>query len=295
MMACRRKTINIRRKEPVINRAGRVVKSNAVVKTLKVGIGIMSLLLIIWGVWHTYNGLLTTPYLSIKEIKVIGSGKLSKSDILELSGINVGDNLIAINSTDIKNSIKTNPWVATVNIARRFPDKLTVEIKERKPVAFINLDGLYLIDDAGIIFKRASVADDIDLPVITGLRREDIEEQGTSSDFAVKAVNLLHLLTKRGIVELEDISEINVDRIYGLTLYAMEEGTKIEFGSEGFEEKLDSFEKVIKSRNGLAGLEFIGLNYSRGVVVKPRLHNTPATHKVEVKVQTKKAQSPTST
>lgn len=294
MMVFKRKAKNIRKREPVVNRVGRAVKSSAVVKTLKAGIGLISLLIILWGAWHIYNSLLTTSYLAIKEIKVVGNGKLSRTDVLDLSSINVGDNLLAISTAEIKNNIKVNPWVAEVNVARHFPDTLAIEIRERKPVAFVNLDSLYFVDEAGIIFKKASMGDDVDLPVITGLTKEDIEEQGSSSEFAVKAVSILHLLTKKKAFELEDLSEINVDRVYGLTLYTMREGTKIEFGSDGFEEKVDRLEKVIQSRNGLGGLEFIGLNYGRGVVVKPGSHKALATNKVEVKVTTRKAQPLTS-
>lgn len=293
-MSFRRKPRNIKRREPLIQRMGRRIKFGDILRALKVGISLISIALIVYGVWHIYNELLASSYLKIKEVKVVGNIKLSRSEALELSGIAVGDNILAIDSGDIKDNIKANPWIADVRVKRNFPDRISIEIQERKPVAFINLDGLYYVDETGIIFKKASLGEDVDLPVITGLTREDIEEQGAASELAIKAVKLLHLLAENTALELENLSEISVDKIYGLTLYTMREGTKIEFGGDGFKEKLDILDKIIKSRNGLAGLEFIALNYNRGVVVKLNPSETSATHKIDVKAKNRKNKASTS-
>lgn len=293
-MSFRRRPKNIKRREPLIQRMGRRIKLGDILRSLKVGISLISIVLIVYGVWHIYNELLASSYLKIKEVKVVGNIKLSRSEALELSGIAVGDNILAIDSGDIKDNIKANPWIADVRVKRNFPDGVSIEIQERKPIAFINLDGLYYVDETGIIFKKASLGEDVDLPVITGLTREDIEEQGAASELAIKAVKLLHLLAENTALELENLSEISVDKIYGLTLYTMREGTKIEFGGDGFKEKLDILDKIIKSRNGFAGLEFIALNYNRGVVVKLNPSETSATHKIDVKAKNRKNKASTS-
>lgn len=294
LMSFRRRPRNIKRREPLIQRMGRRIKLGDILRSLKVGISLISIVLIVYGVWHIYNELLTSSYLKIKEVKVVGNIKLSRSEVLELSGIAIGDNILAIDSGDIKGNIKANPWIADVRVKRNFPDRVSIEIQERKPVAFINLDGLYYVDETGIIFKKASLGEDVDLPVITGLTKEEIEEQGAVSELAIKAVNLLHILAENTALELENLSEINVDKTYGLTLYTMREGTKIEFGGDGFREKLDILDKIIKSRNGFAGLEFIALNYNRGVVVKLNSSETSATHKIDVKAKDRKNKASTS-
>lgn len=293
-MSFRRRPRNIKRREPLIQRMGRRIKLGDILRSLKVGISLISIVLIVYGVWHIYNELLTSSYLKIKEVKVVGNIKLSRSEVLELSGIAIGDNILARDSGDIKGNIKANPWIADVRVKRNFPDRVSIEIQERKPVAFINLDGLYYVDETGIIFKKASLGEDVDLPVITGLTKEEIEEQGAVSELAIKAVNLLHILAENTALELENLSEINVDKTYGLTLYTMREGTKIEFGGDGFREKLDILDKIIKSRNGFAGLEFIALNYNRGVVVKLSSSETSATHKIDVKAKDRKNKASTS-
>src|SRR3990167_6856315 len=232
-MVFKKKQRNFKKRKPVRKRIVRTLKSRGVVRILKTGMYILPIILLMFGAWHLYHELLKSPYLAIKEIKIAGNRKVSMAEVLELAGVNVGDNLLKVNVAEIKKSVRLNPWISEVRVARNFPDRINIEIKERKPIAFINLDGLYFVDETGIIFKKISLEDELDLPVITGLKREDIEEGAKTSELAIQAVNLLHILAKKGIFANEELSEINVDKTYGLT-----------------------------------GVELIGLNYNKGVVVK---------------------------
>lgn len=269
MMSFKKKSRNIRRKEPLPRRISRTLKSRGAVRILKAAACLVSGMFIVFGAFYLYHELLKSPYLAIKEIKVSGNMRVSRAEILEMAGVNIGDNLLKIDAAEIKKNVRLNTWVSEVNVARNFPDKLSIGVKERNPVAFINLDdALYFVDETGTIFKRASIGDDIDLPVITGLAREDIEQEAKASELAIKAVNLIHLLANKGIFADDELSEINVDKTYGLTLYTMQQGTRIEIGDGDFTEKIARLERVIQSRNGLAGIEFIGLNSNRGVVVR---------------------------
>jgi cell division protein FtsQ len=267
-MGFRKKARNIRRRDPVVKRIARSLKSKSVLRIIKTGVYLSSVLLIMFGTWHLYQELLKSPYLAIKEIKIAGNMRVSKAEVLELAGVNVGDNLLKINMGDIQKSLRLNPWVAEVDVRRNFPNRLSIGIKERNPIAFINLDNLYFVDETGVIFKKISIEDELDLPIITGLKREDIEEGAKISELAIKAVNLIHILARKEIFVNEELSEINIDKTYGLTLYTMQQGARIELGDEEFTEKIEKLERVIQARNGLADVEFVGLNYNKGVVVK---------------------------
>lgn len=267
-MVFKKKQRNFKRREPVRRRMTRTLKSRGIISVLKTGMYLLPIILLIFGAWHLYHELLKSPYLAIKEIKIAGNRKVSMAEVLELAGVNIGDNLLKINVAEIKKSVRLNPWISEASVTRNFPDRINIEIKERKPIAFINLDGLYFVDETGIIFKKASFEDELDLPVITGLKREDIEEGAKTSELAIQAVNLLHILAEKVIFANEELSEINVDKTYGLTLYTMQQGTRIELGEGEFTDKIARLEKVINSRNGLAGIALIGLDYNKGVVVK---------------------------
>lgn len=267
-MVFKKKPRNFKRKEPLPRRVSRTLKSRGAARILKVSACLASVAVIVFGAFYLYHELLKSPYLAIKDIKVSGNARVSRAEVLEMAGVNIGDNLLKINAAEIKKNLRLNTWVSKVNVARNFPDKLNIAVKERNPIAFISLDALYFVDETGTIFKRASIEDDIDLPVITGLAKEDIEQEAKTSELAISAVNLIHLLADKGIFADDELSEINVDKAYGLTLYTMQQGTRIELGEGDFTDKIARLEKVIRSRNGLVGIEFIGLNSNRGVVVR---------------------------
>src|SRR3989304_3533389 len=48
------------------------------------------------------------------------------------------------------------------------------QTEEREPVAMINLDALYYVDDRGSIFKRLTAYDAKNLPILTGFSRKDL-------------------------------------------------------------------------------------------------------------------------
>lgn len=278
-MFFKKKPRNLKRKEPLSRRAFRAVKSKSAARIFKIGIFLFAALFVVFGARYLYDELLMSPYLAINEVKISGNTKVSRPEILWMAGVNTGDNMLKISAAEIKKGLRRSPWISEVNITRKFPDRLNIEIKERKPVAFINLDSLYLVDETGVIFKKASMDDDIDLPVITGLKREDIEEgaagvlsqnarSAKASELAILAVNLIHLSAGKGIFTNEDISEINIDTTYGLTLYTMQHGTRIELGDGDVEDKLTRLAKVIQQRNGFAGVEFVGFNYNKGVAMR---------------------------
>lgn len=267
-MFFKRKPRNFKRKEPFAKRVSRALKSKAALRICKTGACLAFGALVIFGAAHLYHELLKSPYFAIKDIKVNGNARVSRAEVLEMAGVNIGDNLLKISAAEIRKNLRLNTWVSEVNIARNFPDRLSIAVKERNPVAFINLNALYFVDETGTVFKKASIEDDMDLPVITGLAKEDIEQEAKTSELAVSAVNLIRLLSEKGIFTDDELSEVNIDKAYGLTLYTMQQGTRIELGDGDFTEKIARLEKIIRSRNGLAGIEFIGLNSNRGVVVR---------------------------
>ena len=65
-----------------------------------------------------------------------------------------------------------HPWVRTVEVTRRFPSGVSVEVVEHVPAALAVLGDLYLVDEEGEPFKRLQPGDALDLPLVTGLDRE---------------------------------------------------------------------------------------------------------------------------
>ncbi len=252
---------NRRIREPFIKRARRVIVKSSKVALI---IGIIS------GAAYSgrlfYHKLFTTPYLAIKTINVTGTEKVAKEAVIDLSGLK-GKNIFVFRVKDTVRSLKKNPWVEEAVVKRSLPDSINIEIHERRPVALVKMDDLYVMDGRGVIFKKFAREDNLDLPVITGLTMEGLK--GGKGGIEYGLLELLDILQARSGFNLSRVSEIHADPTFGFSIYTLDEGVRLDVGAGAFEEKLVSFEKVLKARdNSLEGVEAMDLNNSRQVVVR---------------------------
>ena len=94
------------------------------------------------------------PKYHISDIQVIGNKQMTKKEIISDSNIKVGDNIFKMNVLLREKKMKKNPFYGDVNIKRQFPDKVVIEIEERKPtIAFPYGEKYVLINSDGIVMK----------------------------------------------------------------------------------------------------------------------------------------------
>lgn len=253
---------NRRFRDPFTARAKRTLA-----RTARVLVAFVALPSLTYGGWRAYNWAITTPHFALIAINVNGVERLSKEEIIELSGIKEGENIYSFKAKDALVSIRSNPWVEEAAIDRDFPDVVNIDIKERKPVALVSLGGLYVMDSGGVVFKRYAHEDALDLPVVTGLRKEGLEESFKGLDSEV--LELVSTLSARKGFNIDSVSEIKVDLVFGLSIFTLDEGVRLDVGKDSFEEKIAAFEKIRRSRGGsLDGVEALDLTNARSVVVR---------------------------
>ncbi|MBI5969797.1 MAG: FtsQ-type POTRA domain-containing protein [Deltaproteobacteria bacterium] len=240
-----------------------------VARRYKFVIAAVSLSFLVYGGVEAYDALTTSPRLAVQTIEVTGHGRVSKEEAVELSGIREGENILTINVSEAADNIRGNPWVGDVRVKRTGFASVAIEIKERTPTALIRLDGLYVMDVEGTVFKRAAVEDALygELPVITGFTETRLKDDPYG--LTVRTLELIRILKNRRGFNIGDVSEISVDGALGLSVYTVAEGVRIDVGVEKFGEKLDALEKVLHARGGsFRGIEAVDINNGRGVIVK---------------------------
>ncbi len=106
-------------------------------------------------------------------LEVDGLRLLSGDDVLKASGLQVGDNVLAIDLHDVARRVQDMPWVKRAIVVRKPPDRLVVELVERQRVAWLKLEETYGIDAEGVLLPGQRLAKesygDIDLPIISGV------------------------------------------------------------------------------------------------------------------------------
>lgn len=251
---------NRRLREPFLRRAKRFLAGS-----FRLILAALAIPLAGFAGYLIYRGVTTAEYLAVRAVNVDGTSRVAKEEVVEASGIKPGQNILSFSARAVEDNLKGNPWIFTASVTRRLPDTVEIKVREREPAAFVKMDGLFLMDSTGAIFKRAARSDDLDLPVITGLNVDVMREDGLQEGL----LDLLRVLRSRKGFNAEAVSEIHIDPVYGLSLYTLDDGVRLEMGKSGFEEKIRSFERVAASRDGvLKGIEAMDLTREREAVVR---------------------------
>lgn len=196
-----------------------------------------------WGVWRVA---VSGGLLRIGEIRFEGLSRATAEELLELSPVAVGDHLLAVDPGAVAAALRRHPWIASAEVRRRLPAALEVSIVERRARALVDLGSLYLVDERGEVFKRATPGDGLDLPVVTGVGREDwVERRAEVEPLLVGALALLDRWAERGLDRRAPISEIHLDPDYGTILWAGDEGVEVRLGQGDLPEKLARLERVL--------------------------------------------------
>ncbi len=102
-------------------------------------------------------------------IEVEGAERYSTEEIIEASGVTVGDNLFLINKFSVINRLLQRlPYLDEVVIRRKLPETLVITVTECVPVAAIPWENEYwIIDQNGKLLEKKGDAESY--PILTGL------------------------------------------------------------------------------------------------------------------------------
>lgn len=202
--------------------------------------------LAIGGVFAAIGGqswLRKTEHFAITRITVTGNDRASKAALLERARLAPGQNLFAIDLERARLSIAAHPWVASAELKRRLPNALDLSIVERHPAAILALGELYLVDADGEPFKRLQAEDGVDLPIITGVDREEFEGKNARGNERVKLGLLaLEAWGRSAGGKPEALSEARLGA-EGVTLVTAS-GLEVRIGDEDFDSRLSRLARV---------------------------------------------------
>ena len=219
-------------------------------QVLPVAAAILAIVLVTAAGAAVYSWLGHSRLFSVRDIDMNRCAYVTRDEVYGiLSGVPQG-NIFSLSSEDIGRRLLSHPWVRSVSVRKAYPDRLVVRIEERKPMAMINLDALYYVDEQGAIFKRLTAYDPKNFPIVTGFSQADL----TARD-AVTLQNLrrtLELLrcTESGVLR-RNVSEVHFDAQEGYTLVTRDSGLQLKIGMMEFREAMRRVEEAIPKLSSL--------------------------------------------
>jgi cell division septal protein FtsQ len=191
---------------------------------------------------------IASPRFAVREVLVKQSAHVGADEVRDLSGIRPGDRLLAVDPDAVAARLTAHPWIASARVRRELPSTLSIEVTERHAAASTLMGALYLIDDAGHPFKRATFEEADGLPVITGVTREEYAVVRSTGEAVFReALKILATYAKpaEGEAARPKLSEIHVDPHDGFTLVLLDGGGEVRLGRGGIEAKLQRFDRIV--------------------------------------------------
>lgn len=217
---------------------------------------------------------------AIRHVELRHEGRLRPETIVRWAGVELGQNLLALDVDRVRHDLEMNPWIAHAEVERHRPDTLVLTVVEREPVARVvlwRLSGVdrcawpetNYVDAAGFVIppmraawmRAASSADFSHLTRFVGLdHAEVIPGQFLDARQIRAALGLIRAYEDSSMYSLVDLDVLDVgspDLLQG----TLRQGTKVMFGLEGFDRQLRRW-RSIHDHAGTLGRDLAWLDLS---------------------------------
>jgi cell division protein FtsQ len=203
--------------------------------------------------WATH-----TPRFGARDIVVEGNARTSRDELLQAAHITEGVNVLSIDVKKSEQWMQLLPWVSRAHVTRRLPGSVRIEVQERTASALVSVGGMYLCASDGTLFKRLGPTDPTDLPVITGLSREQFQRDPDLARENVRdALALLTDLVGSSLSGRVRVEEIHRDATGDLSMTLAGEHTYVWLGQGPYRAKMSRLSAILTEleRNRLHAAE----------------------------------------
>jgi cell division protein FtsQ len=214
-----------------------------------------------------YSYLLTSPYIRLEKVEIVGVDEGLKRDLQNMAGLNFNLSLLAINMDEVQKKLEKHPWVRSVEVEKQFPHSLLIRVEKEEPWAIVVAGKLYYMDRFGNLFKEVEPKENVDFPIITGISADELDRQ-KEVGFSMQV--LRYLESQRDPWSLKNLSEIHVKRDGEYCLYFSFLPATVKLRAQNLETKMEELKRIVEHLNSTGRIQTvkaIHLDYSEGAVV----------------------------
>lgn len=189
--------------------------------------------------------LLTAERFAVSSVEVQGASRVSADRVRTAAGIAPGTNVWRVDPAAVAARVAAVSEIRRADVIRRFPNRVTVLVEERRPFTLLHAGRLHWLDEEGRVLDEVSQAVVPTAPVVSGLSEAELSAMRTDpSPRARDAVALIRALLRSGSPLAGEISEIDVGRGDGPVLYTLD-GVEVRLGTDEWEERLARLERIL--------------------------------------------------
>ena len=213
---------------------------------------------------------------SSDNIEITGMENVSKAQIMEVMGADLGRNIFFVPLAQQKAQLEQIPWVESASVMRFVPNRLKVEIHERTPVAFARVGPRIELIDAGGTLMELPQKHKYSFPVILGMNPG--EPLSTRAP-RMKAYNqLVQELDSGGARYSQDLSEVDLSDLENVKVRVNDPAgdVLVQLGSSDYLKRYKIYVSHVQEwRQQFQKLETVNLRYDNQVIVNPDMEGRP--------------------
>lgn len=244
---------------------------------------ILTFLILLFG--GTYFYAFYSPVYNVTDIQIKGTKKIAPEEIKKKASWCVGKNIFSLKLEKVQEKLLEDVRLKSVQVNRMLPHTITIQLEEKTPVLWINLQAILpgakdygffgLSEDQEIIPLDK---DDLsrDLPIVSGVDAREIN--GSSSlllkpyqryeSFKTKrALDFYDMLADNDPDALKLLAEINASDSPNLILYLLPFGNKVLMGSGDYRKKWNRLKTILGAEDNLEELSSVDLRFDDQAVL----------------------------
>jgi len=221
---------------------------------------------------------------AVKEVEITGAKHTPRAALASVTAGYTGTNLFKIDIARVQNDLRGLSWVNRIDIEKKLPNTLRINVTERSPVALVRTgERIQYVDEQGVTFAELSpeVGDD-DLPLIDFLVERQAPSpvdsvptgegarRSTTDPELVRTVTFVRALRTSDPLLYSRISEVHPIAPRGFVMFDRELGATVYANAEDVSAKWRNLYSIVKTeRLGRGEIEYADLRFSDRIVVKP--------------------------
>ncbi|MDR0469224.1 MAG: FtsQ-type POTRA domain-containing protein [Peptococcaceae bacterium] len=213
-----------------------------------------------------------SPFFDLNEIRVQGNAIVHRDELVALSGLRIGVNLLSVSTEQAEEGIRSQPYIKDAVVTRSFPNRVDVRVSERTPIALISGGGRYLIlDENGHCLLEVGLAgaESWRLPSIRCSDEAAAIGPGdqTDDEGVLAALTLIKKLDPFFLENILEFEAFSAERLAVINT----DGLPVYFGlPEDLDRKLQDYEDVLirnREKCNAATLNYVDIRYDTQITL----------------------------
>ncbi len=179
----------------------------------------------------TISTLSLTVWFKINSFSVGKCDAYSNEQIINATGISLGDNLIRMSTAKAENRLEKNlPYIKKAEVKRKFPNTVTITVTPAKEYATVVVADTLIVIDSDYKVLKSVIEPVEELPLIKGLKTQEMTI-GSQLEFTDEKQHeiLKELIDLYNTYSLE-VTAINVENLLDIT-FIIEDRMYVQLGS----------------------------------------------------------------